>query len=63
MLLGPHVGAQYSCMRLPLDYKREDTQRYKDRFTLRLSSSQAQALTHSQYNIHIVEVGYYAPVA
>jgi hypothetical protein len=66
MLLGPHAGAQYSCMCLPLDYKREGTQRYKDRFTQALSSS--HKFTHrfrltSQYNIHIVEVGYYAPAA
>jgi hypothetical protein len=42
MLLGPHVGAQYSCMCLPLDYKREGTQRYKDK----LSDSQAHTLKH-----------------
>jgi hypothetical protein len=35
----------------PLNYKREGTQRYK-----------GHAL-HTQYNIHIVEVGYYAPAA
>jgi hypothetical protein len=32
----------------PLNYKREGTQRYKG---------------HAQYNLHTVEVGYYAPAA
>jgi hypothetical protein len=41
----------------PLNYKREGTQHYKDRF----SSSHAQS--HTQYSLHTVEVGYYAPVA
>jgi hypothetical protein len=41
----------------PLNYKREGTQRYKDR----LSSSHAQS--HTQYSLHTVEVGYYAPAA
>jgi hypothetical protein len=35
----------------PLNYKREGTQRYR---------GHAQ---HTQYNLHIVEVGYYAPAA
>jgi hypothetical protein len=35
----------------PLNYKREGTQRYKD------------TLNDTQYNLHTVEVGYYAPVA
>jgi hypothetical protein len=35
-----------------LNYKREGTQRYK-----------AHAQTHTQYNLHTVEVGYYAPAA
>jgi hypothetical protein len=48
MLLGSHVGAQYSCMCLPLDYKREGTQRYNDR----LSSTQTYAHTHTHYSIH-----------
>jgi hypothetical protein len=35
-----------------LNYKREGTQRNK-----------GHAQTHTQYNLHTVEVGYYAPVA
>jgi hypothetical protein len=48
MLLGPHVGAQRPCMYPFLNYKREGTQRYKG---------------HAQYNLHTVEVGYYALAA
>jgi hypothetical protein len=40
----------------PLNYKREGTQRYK-------GQTQTHAYTHTQYNIHTVEVGYYAPAA
>jgi hypothetical protein len=36
----------------PLNYKREGTQRYKE-----------QTQSHTQYNLHTVEVGYYAPAA
>jgi hypothetical protein len=61
MLLGSHVGVQHPCMCLPLDYKREGTQRYKDK--LLDSQVHIHAYTHSQYNIHTVEVGYYAPAA
>jgi hypothetical protein len=39
----------------PLNYKTEGTQRYK-------GQTQSHAL-HTQYNLHIVEVGYYAPMA
>jgi hypothetical protein len=37
-----------------LNYKREGTQRYK---------GQTHAYTHTQYNIHTVAEGYYAPAA
>jgi hypothetical protein len=40
----------------PLNYKREGTQRYK-------GQTQSHALLHTQYNLHTVEVGYYAPAA
>jgi hypothetical protein len=36
----------------PLNYKREGTQHYM-----------GHAQTHTQYNLHTVEVGYYAPAA
>jgi hypothetical protein len=51
-VLGPHVGAQYSCMCLPLDYKREGTQRYKDKLSQVHTNSQAHKLSHSQYYSH-----------
>jgi hypothetical protein len=48
----------------PLNYKREGTQRYRDMLT---GFTQTHTLTrsdlHTQYNIHTVEVGYYAPAA
>jgi hypothetical protein len=44
----------------PLNYKREGTQRYKDKFTQALKLT---GFIHSQYSLHIVEVGYYAPAA
>jgi hypothetical protein len=42
----------------PLNYKREGTQHYRGQ-ALRLTDTQS----HTQYSLHIVEVGYYAPVA
>jgi hypothetical protein len=36
----------------PLNYKREGTQHYK-----------GQTQSHTQYYLHTVEVGYYAPTA
>ena len=45
----------------PLNYKREGTQRYKDR--LRQTLKFTDSITHTQYNLHTVEVGYYAPAA
>jgi hypothetical protein len=43
----------------PLNYKREGTQRYKDR--LRQTLKFTDSITHTQYNLHTVEVMYYAP--
>jgi hypothetical protein len=34
-----------------------------DTQALKLADSQTGSYTHSQYNLHTVEVGYYAPVA
>jgi hypothetical protein len=39
-----------------LNYKREGTQRYR-------GQTQSHAQSHTQYNLHTVEVGYYAPAA
>jgi hypothetical protein len=49
---GPTCRGSASLYVPPLNYKREGTQRYK-----------GHAQTHPQYNLHTVEVGYYAPVA
>jgi hypothetical protein len=46
----------------PLNYKKEDTQRYSEQ-ALRLTSSHTDTQAHSQYNIHTLEVGYYALAA
>jgi hypothetical protein len=56
-VLGPTCWGSTSLCVPPLNYKREGTQPYKDKFT------QTVKLSHSQYNIHTVEVGYYAPAA
>jgi hypothetical protein len=52
---GPACRGSASLYVPPLNYKREGTQRYK-------GQTQSHAL-HTQYNLHIVEVGYYASVA
>jgi hypothetical protein len=44
----------------PLNYKREDIQHYRTG-SHKLSSTQTHA--HTQYNIHTVVLGYYAPAA
>jgi hypothetical protein len=48
---GPACRCSASLYVPPLNYKREGTQRYRD------------TLNYTQYNLHTVEVGYYAPVA
>jgi hypothetical protein len=53
--LGPACRGSASLYVPPLNYKREGTQRYKDKLT--------QTQSHSQYYLHTVEVGYYAPAA
>jgi hypothetical protein len=50
--LGPACRGSVSLYVPPLNYKREGTQCYRG------TDSQA----HTQYNIHTMEVGYYAPV-
>jgi hypothetical protein len=42
----------------PLDYKREGTQRYRGQ-----TQTSSHAPSHTQYNLHTVEVGYYTPPA
>jgi hypothetical protein len=49
---GPTCRGSASLYVPPLNYKREGTQRYK-----------GDTLNYTQYNLHTVEVGYYAPVA
>jgi hypothetical protein len=49
---GPACRGSASLYVPPLNYKREGTQRYK-----------GHAQSHRQYNLHTVEVGYYAPAA
>jgi hypothetical protein len=44
----------------PLNYKREGTQRYRDKV---FTHTHTLRLTDSQYYIHTMEVGYYAPAA
>jgi hypothetical protein len=53
---GPTCQGSASLYVPPLNYKREGTQRYKEQ-------TQSHAQTHTQYNIHTVEVGCYAPAA
>jgi hypothetical protein len=53
---GPACRGSVSLYVPPLNYKREGTQRYK-------GQTQTHAYTHTQYNIHTVEVGYYALAA
>jgi hypothetical protein len=50
--LGPACRGSASLYVPPLNYKREVTQRYRDK---------SQTQLHSQYYLHTVEVGYYAP--
>jgi hypothetical protein len=61
---GPTCRGSASLYVPPLNYKREETLHYKDRF---YTSSQAIKYTYTdsqtQYNIHTVEVEYYAPAA
>jgi hypothetical protein len=52
---GPACRGSASLYVPPLNYKREGTQCYKGQ-----TQSHAQ---HTQYNLHTVEVGYYAPAA
>jgi hypothetical protein len=52
MLLGPHVGTQHPCMCLPLDYKREGTQRYKDKFTQALKHTDTRSYSYSIQHTH-----------
>jgi hypothetical protein len=49
---GPACRGSTSVYVPPLNYKREDTQPYK-----------GHTQSHCQYNLHTVEVGYYAPAA
>jgi hypothetical protein len=49
---GPACWGSTSLYVPPLNYKREGTQRYK-----------GHTRSHTQYILHTVEVGYYAPVA
>jgi hypothetical protein len=49
---GPACRGSASLYVPPLNYKREGTQLYK-----------GHTESHSQYYLHIVEVGYYAPAA
>jgi hypothetical protein len=49
---GPACRGSASLYVPPLNYKMEGTQRYR-----------GHAQSYTQYNLHIVEVGYYAPVA
>jgi hypothetical protein len=49
---GPACRGSASLYVSPLNYKREGTQRYN-----------GQTQSHSQYYLHTVEVGYYAPAA
>ena len=46
----------------PLNYKREGTQRYKGQ-ALKHNIHTLHTQLHSQYSLHTVEVGYYAPAA
>jgi hypothetical protein len=60
---GPTCQGSASLYLPPLNYKREGTQRYRKK-AHNLSNSQTLKLTgftHTQYYIHTVEVGYYAP--
>jgi hypothetical protein len=53
---GPACRGSASLYVPPLNYKREGTQRYK-------GHAQMHTQTHTQYNLHTLEVGYYAPAA
>jgi hypothetical protein len=53
---GPTCRGSASLYVPPLNYKREGTQRYR-------GQTKIHAQSHSQYYLHTVEVGYYAPVA
>jgi hypothetical protein len=57
---GPACRGLASLYVPPLNYKREGTQCYKGHAQ---SHTQSHAQTYTQYNLHTVEVGYYAPAA
>jgi hypothetical protein len=58
-VLGPTCRGSASLYVPPLNYKREGTQRYKGQA---LKHTDTDSI-HSQYSLHTVEVGYYAPAA
>jgi hypothetical protein len=58
--LGPACRGSTSLYVPPLNYKREGTQRYKGQVHIH---KLIRSRLHTQYNIHTVEVGYYAPNA
>jgi hypothetical protein len=57
---GPACRGSTSLYVPPLNYKREGTQRYKGQVHIH---KLIRSGLHIQYNIHTVEVGYYAPAA
>jgi hypothetical protein len=58
---GPTCRGSASLYVPPLNYKREGTQRYKGQ--VHTPALKLTGFTRSQYNIHTVEVGYYAQAA
>jgi hypothetical protein len=66
---GPACRGSASLYVPPLNYKREGTQRYKGQTQLTRSITDSidtlnhRLNLHTQYYLHIVEVGYYAPAA
>jgi hypothetical protein len=59
---GPACWGSTSLYVPPLNYKREGTQRYRGQ-TWTGSDRLTHTQTHTQYNLHTVEVGYYALAA
>jgi hypothetical protein len=59
---GPTCWGSASLYVPPLNYKREGTQRYKGQ-ALKHNIHTLHTQLHSQYSLHTVEVGYYAPAA
>jgi hypothetical protein len=61
---GPACQGSASLYVPPLNYKREGTQRYRGHTLIQAHRlTRSHAYTHSQYNLHTVEVGYYALAA